>query len=188
MKLIVGLGNPDLKYYFTRHNIGFQLIDFLLNDLSDLKLNNTKFNGVFTKTKINDEDVIIAKPLTYMNMSGEFIKPLSDFYKIEPQDILICYDEVALDMGRFKITKTGSSAGHNGIKSIIAHLGTENFMKLRIGMGPKPDYINLVDYVLQKMSKEDAEKINLVYKTCIECIKFLMQHSIDETMNMFNKK
>lgn len=188
MYFIVGLGNPEIKYYNTRHNVGFNVIDALLDELSHLKLDNSKFNGVYTKTKIGSEEVVIGKPLTYMNLSGEFIKPLADFYKIPASNILVCYDEVALDAGRIKLTKTGSSAGHNGIKSIISHLGTENFMKLRVGIGPKPSYMDLADFVLMRFTKEETEIFSKIYLEAAKEAIYLVEHGIDDTMNEFNRK
>ena len=129
MKLIVGLGNPELKYTFTRHNMGFSAVDIMLDKLGGLTLDNTKFNGCFTKTKYQNDDIIISKPLTYMNLSGEFIRDISNFYKINHKDIIVIYDELALPVGKIRITKTGSAGGHNGIKSIIKNLGTEDFIK-----------------------------------------------------------
>ena len=119
MKLIVGLGNPEIKYAFTRHNLGFLAIDELLSRYGNLALDQDKFNGIFTKTKIENEDVIIAKPMTYMNNSGDFIRPLANFYKIEPADIIVIYDELALPVGRVKVTKEGSAAGHNGSQNFL---------------------------------------------------------------------
>lgn len=186
MKLIVGLGNPDLKYVFTRHNTGFLTIDKLLDKLGDLKLNNDKFKGIYTKTKIENQDVIIAKPLTYMNLSGEFIRPLSDFYKIDVSDIIIVYDELALPMGRIKITKEGSAAGHNGIKSIIQNLGTEKFIKVRIGIGPKPVNIDQADFVLMKYTKDEMKDQNVNIDKAVEAIIYIVTKGVDTAMNNYN--
>lgn len=186
MKLIVGLGNPDLKYVFTRHNTGFLTIDKLLDKLGDLKLDNEKFKGIYTKTKIENKDVIIAKPLTYMNLSGEFIRPLSDFYKISSSDIIVVYDELALPMGRIKITKEGSAAGHNGIKSIIQNLGTEKFVKVRIGIGPKPINIDQADFVLMKYSQEEMKEQNVNLDKAVEAIICIVTKGVDVAMNDYN--
>lgn len=186
MKLIVGLGNPDLKYVFTRHNTGFLTIDKLLDKLGDLKLDNEKFKGIYTKTKIENKDVIIAKPLTYMNLSGEFIRPLSDFYKISSSDIIVVYDELALPMGRIKITKEGSAAGHNGIKSIIQNLGTEKFVKVRIGIGPKPINIDQADFVLMKYSQDEMKEQNINIDKAVEAIICIVTKGVDTAMNDYN--
>ncbi len=186
MKLIVGLGNPELKYTFTRHNTGFLIIDRLLDTLGGLKLNQDKYNGIFEKTKIENEDVIIAKPLTYMNNSGEFIRPLADFYKINYSDVIVIYDELALDTGRIKITKSGSSAGHNGIKSIINHLGTEQFVKVRIGIGPTPKMIKQIDYVLMKMSPDEYKEVSDVYDKAVKAVLDIVKNGVDHAMNEYN--
>ena len=187
MKLIVGLGNPELRYTYTRHNTGFMVVDKMLDDLGDIKLTNTKFNGIFEKTKIRNVDCIISKPLTYMNNSGEFIKPLSDFYKIGNEDIIVIYDELALNTGRIKITKTGSSAGHNGIKSIINNLGTESFVKVRVGIGPMPKNINQINFVLMKYNIEYYnENIIPIYERTINAVYDIIENGVDHAMNEYN--
>lgn len=185
MKLIVGLGNPGLKYALTRHNMGFRVIDELLIKY-DLKLDNNKFNGDFTKTKINNEDVILAKPMTFMNNSGEFIKPLSDFYKIAPNDILVIHDELALNLGRIKLSLDGISAGHNGIKSIIANLGTEKFMRLRLGIGPCPTMIKIIDFVLMSYNKDELPSLKPIYEKAVCAIEDLLLNGETYTMNKYN--
>lgn len=186
MFLIVGLGNPEIKYAFTRHNTGFLAIDELCERLGKITLDNDKFKGIFTKTKIDDVDVIIAKPMTYMNLSGEFIRPLADFYKITPDHIIVVYDEMALDAGRIKVTKEGSAAGHNGIKSIIANLGTEKFIKVRIGINVPESKIPQVDFVLSKYSPEDFKKQKENIDRAIDAILYILKNGVDATMNQFN--
>ena len=188
MKLIVGLGNPELKYAFTRHNTGFLAVDELLSRLGNLTLDNDKFKGLFTKTKCEGEDVIIAKPMTYMNLSGEFIRPLADFYKISPADIIVIYDELALPVGRIKITKEGSAAGHNGIKSIIANLGTEKFIKVRIGIADTKPFVSQIDFVLMKYTKEEFEVQKKNIDKAVDAVLYLLKNGIDKTMNDFNSK
>lgn len=187
MFLIVGLGNPDLKYAFTRHNTGFLTIDLLLDKLGKLTLDNDKFNGIYKKTKIEGEDVIIAKPMTYMNNSGEFIRPLADYFKIDYQNVIVVYDELAFPMGRMRITKEGSAAGHNGIKSIIAHLGTEKFIKVRIGIGVENSLIPQVDFVLMKYSKEEFEIQKKVIEKAVNSIICIVKDGVDNAMNLFNR-
>ncbi len=185
MKLIVGLGNPDLKYAFTRHNTGFLAIDELLSRYK-LKLDNNKFNGLFCKTKIGLEDVIIAKPMTYMNNSGEFIAPLANFYKISSEDIIVIYDELALPVGRIKVTKEGSAAGHNGIKSIIANLGTERFIKIRIGINVEHSNINQIDFVLMKYTPEEYKEQKLSIDRAVDAAIELLSTDVDKVMNNYN--
>lgn len=185
MKLIVGLGNPEIKYAFTRHNTGFLAIDEIA-DRYNLSLDNNKFNGIFVKTKIEDEDVIVAKPMTYMNNSGDFIKPLIDFYKILPQDVIVIYDELALPVGRIKVTKEGSAAGHNGIKSIIANLGTEKFIKVRIGINSDRNNINQIDYVLMKYTVDEFKEQKKNIDRAVDATISILKNGVDKTMNDFN--
>lgn len=186
MKLIVGLGNPELKYAFTRHNSGFLAVDELLRRLGNVSLDNDKFNGIYTKTKIENEDVIIAKPMTYMNNSGDFIRPLADYYKIDYKDIIVIYDELALPLGKIRITKEGSAAGHNGIKSIIANLGTEKFIKVRIGIHEDKPFISQIDFVLMKYTPEElkAQKENI--DRSVDAVISILKYGVDKTMNDFN--
>lgn len=186
MKLIVGLGNPEIKYAFTRHNTGFLAIDELLRRLGGLDLDKDKFNGIFTKTKMENEDVIIAKPMTYMNLSGDFIKPLADFYKIDSSDIIVIYDELALPVGKVKITKEGSSAGHNGIKSIIANLGTEKFIKVRIGIKDDKPMVSQIDFVLMKYTPDELKEQKKNIDRAVDAVESIIKNGIDKTMNDFN--
>lgn len=186
MKLIVGLGNPEIKYAFTRHNTGFLAVDELLHRLGNISLDKDKFNGIFTKTKIENEDVIIAKPMTYMNNSGEFIRPLADFYKINYSDIIVIYDELALPIGRIRVTKEGSAAGHNGIKSIIANLGTEKFIKVRIGIKDDKPFISQIDFVLMKYSPDELKEQKKNIDRAVDAAISVIKNGIDKTMNDFN--
>ena len=185
MKLIVGLGNPEIKYAFTRHNTGFLAVDELLNRYN-LSLDNNKFNGLFTKAKIEGEDIIIAKPMTYMNNSGDFIRPLADFYKIDFCDIIVLYDELALPVGRIKVTKEGSAAGHNGIKSIIANLRTEKFIKVRIGIGAEHNKISQIDFVLMKYTPDEFKEQKNNIDRAVDAVISILKNGVDKTMNDFN--
>ena len=185
MKLIVGLGNPELKYVMSRHNTGFLAIDELISRYN-IKLENDKFDGIFAKTKIEGEDVIVAKPMTYMNNSGDFIRPLADYYKIEPKDIIVIYDELALPVGRIRITKEGSAAGHNGIKSIIANLGTEKFIKVRIGIGIDMPNINQIDFVLKKYTPEEFAEQKKNIDRAVDAVVALLHTDVDKVMNDYN--
>ena len=187
MKLIVGLGNPELRYAFTRHNTGFLAIDELLSRYN-LTLDNNKFDGIFTKTKIENQDVIIAKPMTYMNNSGDFVRPLANFYKIESNDIIVIYDELALPIGRIRITKEGSAAGHNGIKSIIANLGTEKFIKVRIGIKEEKPFVSQIDFVLMKYTPEELKVQKENIDKAVDAVISILKNGVDKTMNDFNGK
>lgn len=185
MKLIVGLGNPELRYSFTRHNTGFLAIDELLSRYN-LKLDNDKFDGLYTKTNIENVDVIIAKPMTYMNNSGDFIKPISDYYKIEPKDIIVVYDELALPVGKIRITKEGSAAGHNGIKSIIANLQTEKFIKVRIGIKEPVEFLSQIDFVLKKYTPDEFAEQKKNIDRAVDATIALLNTDVDKVMNDFN--
>ncbi len=152
MKLIVGLGNPGKKYYPTRHNLGFLVIDQVLADL-DLKLEKEKFNGHYTTYGTGKNKVIIAKPMTFMNDSGSFISLISAYFGIGANDILVIMDDRDIPLGKFRLRDKGSSAGHNGTKSIIEHLGTDSFNRLRCGIGYNSNHL-LIDYVLQSWTQE----------------------------------
>ena len=188
MKLIVGLGNPGLKYAFTRHNMGFLSIDSLIDILDIKKLDQEKFNGLFCKTVFENENIIISKPLTFMNNSGEFVREISNFYKINNTDIIVVYDELAINFGRIKVTKTGSSAGHNGIKSIINNLKTENFIKVRVGIGPVPEKIKQIDYVLMKYTNEEYFEVKKYTDIAAKSIIDIIKYGVDFSMNKYNAK
>ena len=183
MFLIVGLGNPEEKYNNTRHNIGFEAIDYIA-DKYNIDINRKKFKGVYGEGFIGNEKVILMKPTTYMNLSGECIREVIDFYKLSNEDILVIYDDISLDVGRIRIRPKGSAGGHNGIKSIINHLGTDEFSRIKIGVGqPKGD---LVNHVLGKFSKEENE----VLEESLEATKLATETIIKEDtqagMNKFN--
>jgi len=180
MKLIVGLGNPGKEYDYTRHNIGFVVIDLLMKKLN-LKISKEKFDGIFYK----DKEKIIGVPLTYMNKSGDFIANLINFFKINIKDILVIHDDMDLNIGKFVFKKNGSDGGQNGIKSIIEKLGTKNFKRLKIGIGrPKR---NAKNHVLGKFTNLESEKINLIKPILIEAIiEFLELDNFDELLKKYN--
>uniref|UniRef100_UPI0025FA3852 aminoacyl-tRNA hydrolase n=1 Tax=uncultured Clostridium sp. TaxID=59620 RepID=UPI0025FA3852 len=157
MFLIVGLGNPGSQYEDTRHNIGFKVIDNIAKEYN-IEINRQKFKGMCGEGFINGEKVILLKPTTYMNLSGESIREVVDFYKISNEDVLVIYDDISLDVGRLRIREKGSAGGHNGIKSIIAHLGTDIFPRIKVGVG-QPN-VDLVNYVLGKFTKEEMEVLS----------------------------
>lgn len=183
MYLIAGLGNPGGEYKNTRHNIGFNEIDFI-SVKYNIKVNRIKFKGLIGKGKINNNDVILLKPLTYMNLSGESIREVVKFYKIPQDKIVIIYDDVSLEVGKLRIRKNGSAGGHNGIKSIISCLGTDVFKRVKIGIG-YPD-IDLISYVMGKISKEDNNILNKVYGVCSDALSLIVNDDIDSAMNKFN--
>ena len=180
MKLIVGLGNPGKEYENTRHNIGYMAIDNYLGKV-DFK---TKDNYEFYEKNINNEKILFLKPMTYMNESGQAVRKVLDYYKIKIEDIIVIYDDMDFKVGELKIKKSGSSAGHNGIKSIIKHLGTENFNRIRIGISkPKGDTI---DFVLGKFSKEEFETIKLTLNKVNNIINDYLLLDFEKLMSKYN--
>ncbi len=186
MKLVVGLGNPGKEYENTRHNVGFNIIDLYL-DKKGLSLDKDKFNGKYTKTIINEEEVIFLEPQTYMNLSGECIKKIIDYFKIDISDILIIQDDLDMELGKIKLKENSSSGGHNGIKNIEDMLKTNDIKRLKVGIS-KNKLIDTKDYVLGKFSKEDKEILNETYKTCLDIIDDFFIMNFDLLMGKYNKR
>ena len=184
MKLIVGLGNPGKKYEKTRHNSGFMAIDYYAQK-HDLTF-KSKFNGLYAKQTIKGENVIVLKPQTYMNLSGECVRDFAKYYDIDINDILIIYDDVDFEVGKFKIKRGGSSGGHNGINNVIENLKTNEINRIRIGISKNE--IPLIDYVLGKFSKEDDEKIDSILETISNIIDDFSVNNINKLMEKYNRK
>lgn len=183
MYLIVGLGNPGSEYKNTRHNIGFDAIDYL-SEKYNIELNRKKFKGIYGEGRISNEKVILLKPTTYMNLSGESIREVVDFYKISSEDIIVLYDDISLDVGRLRIRGKGSAGGHNGIKSIIAHLSGDVFPRIKIGVGqPKGD---LVSHVLGRFSSDEIEKLQKVIEASALATEEIIKNNEVEAMNKYN--
>lgn len=184
-KLIVGLGNPGSEYKLTRHNAGFMVLDKLSETLN-LKFDNFKFNGEFVKSEINNDQFILAKPLTFMNLSGNFVRELCDFYKIWPQNILVVYDEMSFNIGAIKLRVKGSGGGHNGMQNVINRMGTEKIKRLRIGIGSN----NITDkakYVLSKFRTDEMVYLDTAIANSVAaCYQFLNNINFDNIMNTFN--
>lgn len=183
MILIVGLGNPGKQYEQTRHNIGFDVIDYMANKYN-IDVNREKFKGICGEGFIENKKVILLKPLTYMNLSGESIREFANFYKLEDDEIIVVYDDISLDIGRLRIREKGSAGGHNGIKSIIQNLGGDKFPRVKVGVGQPKD--NLVNHVLGKFSKEDREHIEKVIPVVSDAIVEIVKNDAKESMNKFN--
>ena len=190
MYLIAGLGNPEKKYIGTRHNTGFAAVEALCEKLGGLKLNETKFQGVYTKARVmtpaGPEQLIIVKPLTYMNLSGNCIAPLANFYKIPAEQVIVVSDDINLAVGRMRIRKGGSAGGHNGLKSIIQCLGTDQFPRVRVGVGQKPEYMDLADYVLAKFDRNDAAVMAATYVAVADAILDIVNQGVEHAMNHYN--
>ena len=181
MKLIVGLGNIGDKYIFTRHNAGFMVLDaWSVKEGFSFK-EETKFKAFIARY----EDIIFVKPTTFMNLSGESVIAIMNYFKIDIKDVLIVYDDLSLDLGKIRFRPQGSDGGHNGIKSIIQHLGSSNFTRVKIGTGPQPS-IKSENFVLQNFSKEQLEELKPVLKNTIDAIKFYFENGIQKTQNKYN--
>ena len=186
MYIITGLGNPGKEYEGTRHNAGFMAIDHLA-DKYQISMDTRKHMAYLGKGIINGQKVILAKPQTYMNLSGESIRSLVDYYKIDPEEeLIVLYDDISLDPGNIRIRAKGSAGGHNGIKNIIAHLGTQEFPRIKVGVGDKPPRMDLADYVLSRFSKEDREKMEQAFKDAAEAVEVMIAEGPDAAMNQFN--
>ena len=186
MFIIAGLGNPTLQYEGTRHNVGFDVID-MLADRYNISVDGRKGRALIGKGMIGGQKVLLVKPQTYMNLSGESLRELVNYYKIdEEHELLVIYDDISLDVGQLRIRKKGSAGGHNGIKNIIAHLGTQEFPRIKVGVGDKPPRMDLADYVLSRFSKEDREKMEQAFKDAAEAVEVMIAEGPDAAMNQFN--
>lgn len=187
MKIIVGLGNPGDKYKNTRHNAGFIVTGKLASKHNINGKTESKFNSIIGKGSVNGIDILIVQPLTYMNLSGEALSKVLNWYKIDPSDIIVVYDDISIDLGRIRFRNSGSDGGHNGIKSIIQHLGGfKNFSRLKVGIGPDPGGPVRQSYVLEPFSKNEKEILDKVIPICIEGIETFLSEGIDQASNKFN--
>ncbi|MGN0157708.1 MAG: aminoacyl-tRNA hydrolase [Brotaphodocola sp.] len=187
MYLIAGLGNPTREYDKTRHNVGFSVID-VLADKYRIDVSEKKHKALCGKGVIEGQKVILVKPQTFMNLSGESIRELVDYYKIEAEDIIIIYDDISLEPGQLRIRLKGSAGGHNGIKNIIAHLGSQEFPRIKVGVGAKPPRMDLADYVLSRFSKEDQPLMDEAFKEAAGAAVMMMTEGAEKAMNHFNSK
>ena len=188
MKLVFGLGNPGKEYEKTRHNTGFMTLDRLA-DKHGIVINACKDKGMSGKGMIGGEKVVLVKPLTYMNLSGECVRAYVDFYKVDPaSDVIVIYDDIDIEPGKLRIRKNGSTGSHNGMKSVIKCLGTEVFARVRVGVGAKPDGWDLADYVLGRPSGEAEKKMSLAMDHAASAIELIIVGRMDEAMNLYNAK
>ena len=188
MFVIVGLGNPTAQYEGTRHNAGFDVID-VLAEKYNISVDARKCRAFCGKGVIAGQKVLLVKPQTYMNLSGESVGGIVNYYKIDPEsDLLVIYDDISLDVGQLRIRKKGSAGGHNGIKSIIAHPGTTVFPRIKVGVGEKPKNYDLADYVLGHFSKQERELMEEGYEHASDAVEQIVQGEIEAAMNVFNKK
>ena len=188
MFIIAGLGNPTKEYEGTRHNVGFDVID-RLSEKYNIAVDTKKHRALIGKGMIAGQKVILAKPQTYMNLSGESIRSLLDYYKVdEEHELLVIYDDVSLGVGQLRIRAKGSAGGHNGIKNIIAHLGGQVFPRIKIGVGEKPPKYDLADYVLGLFSKAEKVLMDEGYDNAVRAVEMIVSGDIEGAMNEYNRK
>lgn len=188
MYIIVGLGNPEKKYFTTRHNIGFMAIDTIAEKYN-IRVEEAKHKALIGKGVIEGQKVILVKPLTYMNLSGESVREVADYYKVDPEsEIIVVYDDISLPVGQLRIRPKGSAGGHNGIKNIIAHLGTEKFMRIKVGVGEKPSKMDLADYVLGHFADEELKLEKEAFDKVTDAVNLIMADNVEKAMNLYNTK
>jgi PTH1 family peptidyl-tRNA hydrolase len=183
MFLIVGLGNPGKEYEDTRHNVGFKVVDNIAKEYN-IEINRQKFKGTYGEGFIDGEKVMILKPITYMNLSGESVREVMEFYNLDNKDILIIYDDISLEVGTLRIREKGSAGGHNGIKSIIAHLGSDVFSRIKVGVG-QPN-VNLIKHVLGKFTKDELDVLSEVVGATTKAAGEIIKNDVKVAMNQFN--
>ncbi len=188
MFLIAGLGNPDKKYEHTRHNIGFDVVDALA-DKYHISVTEKKHKGLCGTGVIDGVKVMLLKPLTYMNLSGESVIDAVNFYKLDPEtELLVIFDDISLAPGNIRIRKKGSAGGHNGIKNIIAHTGTQNFERIKVGVGEKPEGWDLADHVLGHFSEEDRKLVEEAISDAVDAVAMIVRDETDQAMNKYNSR
>ena len=187
-KLIVGLGNPGDKYFETKHNVGFMLVDQMAKSLNLTFSHDKIFQADIASTFLNGEKVYFVKPTTFMNESGKAVHALLTYYGLDIEDLLVIYDDLDMEVGKIRLRAKGSAGGHNGIKSIISHLGTNVFPRIKVGVGEKPSGYDLADYVLGHFSKDDRAKMQEGYTRAMHAAEMLVAGDVEQAMNEYNKK
>lgn len=185
MIVIAGLGNPGSKYSGTRHNVGFDVIDRLA-EKNNIKVNRLRFKALTGEGLIGNEKVLLVKPSTYMNNSGESLREVMDFYKLEPEKLLVVVDDIDIDFATIKLKKRGSAGSHNGLKSIIYLIQKDNFPRLKVGIGKKPPYYDLADFVLSKFSSDERKLMDRAIEKASEAAEEFVRSGVDKAMNEFN--
>ncbi|WP_027092141.1 aminoacyl-tRNA hydrolase [Cohnella thermotolerans] len=187
MRWIVGLGNPGSDYESTRHNAGFMVVDELARRWN-ISVNQNKCKALIGEARVGGEKVALIKPMTYMNLSGESVRAFMDYYKAKLEDMIVVYDDLDTETGRIRLRYQGSAGGHNGIKSIIQHTGTQTFNRIRMGISrPKPG-VQVVDYVLAPFSKAEQPEVRRMVEDACDAVEFALGHPFEETMAKFNGK
>lgn len=188
MYIIVGLGNPERQYQNTRHNIGFEVIDAIAQK-NHITVGERKHKAIIGRGNVGGQKVMLVKPQTYMNLSGESVRQVIDFYKIEEKsELIVIADDVSLEPGQIRIRKKGSAGGHNGLKNIILHLGHDEFQRVKMGVGEKPKGYDLADYVLGHFSKEEREIMDESVVRAVGAVEVMIAEGADVAMNLYNRK
>ena len=184
--LVVGLGNPGNKYTLTRHNAGFLCLD-MLSDKLNFRIDRLKFKSLISDTTINGHRCIVMKPQTFMNNSGEAVRECASFYKIPAEKVIVIYDDISLDVGKLRIRRKGTDGGHNGIKSIIYHLNSDQFPRIKVGCGkkPHPDF-DLADWVLSEFKKDEQKALEPALDNACKALELLLDNNIEKAMNLYN--
>lgn len=186
MYIIAGLGNPTKKYEKTRHNVGFEVIDRLAEKYN-INVTDNRHKALCGTGIIEGQKVLLVKPQTFMNLSGESIGAILNFYKIEPEtNLIVVYDDISLEPGKLRIRKKGSAGGHNGMKSIISHTGTQEFQRIKVGVGEKPKNWDLADYVLGRFSKQEREQVEEAFEKAADAVSYIINGETEKAMNLFN--
>ncbi|BAC88479.1 aminoacyl-tRNA hydrolase [Gloeobacter violaceus] len=188
LRLFVGLGNPGLQYTQTRHNAGFLAVDALAKRWQCSWVEKSRFKGYLAEGAGPGGRAILLKPTTYMNHSGQSVRAVADYFRLPPQQLLVLYDEVALPLGKIRLRPEGSAAGHNGIKSLIEHLGTNQFARLRIGIGREPPPPVLTNYVLGKFAPEEQEQLPAILDGCVEAVEAVLAKGLEKAMSIYNAR
>lgn len=183
--LIAGLGNPGTQYEKTRHNAGFKVVDAYAKQYS-ADFQSWQNIGDYAKISAGGKEVLLAKPMTYMNLSGQLVSGLARFYKIPPENILICFDDMSLDLGSIRLRPSGSAGGQKGMKHIIEQLGTDKIARLRVGIGPKPDYFDAADFVLGRFSAAENTLLETAIEKATQALDVYLQNGLEKAMNRFN--
>ncbi|MEL4895065.1 aminoacyl-tRNA hydrolase [Crocosphaera sp. Alani8] len=188
-QLIVGLGNPEPKYDKTRHNIGFEIVDILAENWQFYWKENRRFQGTIAEgNSRNQQKIYLLKPSTYMNRSGQSVRAVTDWYKLQPRDVLVIYDDMDLAIGRLRMRLSGSAGGHNGMKSIISHLGGQNFPRLRIGIGKSNQIDNTISHVLGRFSPDEWKIMDKTFPLVVDAIETSLKEGVEKAMSLFNSK
>lgn len=188
MYIIVGLGNPGREYQNTRHNIGFQVIDAIA-EKNNISVKEKKYKALIGKGVVAGQKVLLVKPQTYMNLSGESVREVIDYYKIdEKEELIVISDDISLDVGQIRIRKKGSAGGHNGLKNIILHLGHDQFERIKMGVGEKPQGYDLADYVLGHFTQMEQEILQDSIARAVQAVGTIMTDGVDQAMNRYNQK